>query len=156
MILWIFTALWQSYEHSLHSKWWFCEYLLHWKWQFCKIKITVLWGVAPCSWWVVNLMPQLLYSWGRAPVPKVKWAPEHVWMFWGRKYVLSLPELEPPDHPAHCLVAILSMLSWLHSSLYFHVSNGLSQWKSCSINMVRQTTIQWTRTSPSSLWVYSV
>jgi len=58
----------------------------------------------------------------------------------------------PSSLPSHYTVyAVLSPFLTLFSCF-----KCLSQWKSCWRNMVRQTTIQWTRTSPSSSWVSSV
>ena len=74
------------------------------------------------SWrWVVNLISQPLYSWGRIPVSEDGWAPGHVWTFW--RNLLAPTRIRTPDCPTHCLVTIQSVLSCLPSSLNFPVSN---------------------------------
>jgi len=40
-------------------------------------------------------------------------APELVWTFWRWEMSLAPDEVQTPDHPAHCLVTILTTLSGL-------------------------------------------
>lgn len=109
-----------------------------------------------CWRWVVNLMPQPLYPWVRTPVPEAEWAPEHVWTVWSREKI-SCPYRNSNPQSSSSLPRCCTIFAGLAPVLtLFSCFKCLFQWKSCWRSMVRQTTIQWTRTSPSSLWVYSV
>lgn len=122
----------------------------------CRDTAPLILDLDTCWRWVVNLMSQLLYSWVRSLVPEAEWAPEHVWTFCSREkiscpYRNSNPQTSS-SLPSRCTVcAVLAPIFTLFSCF-----KCLFQWKSCWRSKVQQTTIQWTRTSPSSLWVYSV
>jgi len=42
------------------------------------------------------------------------WTPELVWTYGEEKKSLVPVEIQAPDRPAHTLLSILTMLSWLH------------------------------------------
>jgi hypothetical protein len=82
--------------------------------KFLHVKLSQTWKHSStffdlCTgwWWVVRFTPLLLYLWERTPsthsVGEPGWAPESVWMLWGREKSCSARNWTQAFQPVACL-----------------------------------------------------